>query len=103
MTPGARFCFDDDAVEDALAGMGEHQIRRMPVLDRRGTLIGILSLSDALPDAPQTLAAEALEEISAPGGEHSQADDEDPHGVVAPTTEAEGVPGVLHFTDDEPS
>ena len=45
----------------------------------------------------------ALEEISAPGGAHSQSDDDDPHGVVAPTTEAEGVPGVLHFTDDEPS
>ena len=103
MTPGARYCFEDDLVEDALAGMGDHQIRRMPVLGRTGTLVGILSLGDAVPDASRPTAADALEDISAPGGEHSQADDADPHGVVAPTTEADGVPGVLHFTDDEPS
>ena len=103
MTPGARYCFEDDALEEVLAGMGEHQVRRMPVLDRSGTLVGILSLGDAVPDASRPAAADAIEDISAPGGEHSQADDDDPHGVVAPTTESDGVPGVLHFTDDEPS
>jgi CBS domain-containing protein len=103
MTPGARYCFEDDEVEAALAGMGEHQIRRMPVLDRTSTLVGILSLSDAVPEASRPVAADAIEGISAPGGEHSQADVDDPHGMVAPTTEADGVPGVLHFTDDEPS
>lgn len=76
---------------------------RACALDRGGALVGILSLGDAAPDAPQPVAAEALADISAPGGAHSQADEDDPHGVVAPTTEAEGVPGVLHFTDDEPS
>jgi len=103
MTPGARYCHEDDTLEDALGGMGGHQIRRMPVLDRAGRLVGILSLGDAAPGADRPAAAEALEDISAPGGEHSQTDAADPHGVVAPTTEADGVPGVLHFTDDEPS
>lgn len=103
MTPGVRYCYEDDRLEDALAGMGELQVRRMPVLDRAGSLVGILSLSDAAlsGDAPE--AVEALEGISTPGGEHSQSDEADPSAMVAPTGEIDGVPGVLHFTDDEPS
>ena len=102
MTHGVRYCHDDDEVDAALAGMGDHQVRRMPVLDERGRLVGILSLGDAALSSGSGDAAGALESISEPGGEHSQADEADPYSPVAPTTEADGVPGVLHFTDDEP-
>lgn len=102
MSPGARYCFEDDVLEAAVAGMGDHQIRRMPVLSNAGELVGMLSLSDAALAGDVPEAAEALEGISEPGGEHSQTDAADPAASVAPTTEAEGVPGVRHFTDDEP-
>ena len=103
MTPEARYCFDDDALADAVAGMGELQVRRMPVLNRTtGDLVGILSLADAamMVDRPQT--GEALEAISEPGGNHSQADDADPAAPVALTGADEGSIGIRHFTDDEP-
>jgi CBS domain-containing protein len=35
-----------DPIQNALAIMHERQVRRMPVVDGRGTLVGILSLAD---------------------------------------------------------
>lgn len=43
-----RVCSPDDDVETALATMQHAQVRRLPVVDRDGTLRGILSISDAL-------------------------------------------------------
>ncbi|MGH6925862.1 MAG: CBS domain-containing protein [Propylenella sp.] len=39
-------CKEDDSVEEVLAQMRERQIRRMPVLDETGKLVGIVALSD---------------------------------------------------------
>lgn len=39
-------CRPDDSVEDAEHLMGEKQIRRLPVLDNAGQLVGMLSLGD---------------------------------------------------------
>jgi CBS domain-containing protein len=39
-------CFEDQSVEEAAALMAEHGFRRLPVLDRRESLVGIVSLSD---------------------------------------------------------
>jgi len=39
-------CFAEDTLEHAEQLMIEHQIRRIPVLDAEGRLLGILSLSD---------------------------------------------------------
>jgi CBS domain-containing protein len=41
-------CLADDTVLDALAVMKEHRVRRLPVVDAAGCLIGMLSWSDAL-------------------------------------------------------
>lgn len=110
MSPDARFCFVDDWLEDVLAGMARLQIRRMPVLDRDERLVGIISLSDAGGEAEPAATGEALLDITEPGGEHSQADENDPHNPSAPAaimTDAEIPPelspGPTHFTDDEPS
>lgn len=43
-----RVCSPDDDVEAALATMRYAQIRRLPVVDRDGSLCGILSICDAL-------------------------------------------------------
>jgi CBS domain-containing protein len=110
MSPQPRFCYTDDEVEAVLAGLAERQIRRMPVLDRSHRLVGIVSLSDLVLDAPPRAASEALIDITEPGGEHSQADDSDPHAVVAPVIPPEptdepvdAVLGPIHFSDDEPT
>jgi len=39
-------CHDDDAIEAAERAMREHQIRRLPVIDEGGRILGILSLND---------------------------------------------------------
>jgi CBS domain-containing protein len=110
MSPGPRFCYDDDEIDAVLAGMGGLQVRRMPVLDRAHRLVGIVSLSDLALDTPSKAAGETLIDISEPGGAHSQADDADPHAIVAPTIDPESgdrpsdlVLGPVHFSDDEPT
>jgi len=46
-------CSPDDTPEDAEHVMREHQVRRVPVTDAEGKLLGILSLSDLAREAVQ--------------------------------------------------
>jgi len=55
----------DASVLDALRLMEQRQLRRLPVLDPGGRLVGIVSLGD-LAAAGTPEAAEALEDISTP-------------------------------------
>jgi|GEM_PF-428169 len=64
-------CAPGDAVEDALKTMKRHQIRRLPVVNKEGVLVGILSLADLISgvgkgkDAvPRKKLLAALKEIS---------------------------------------
>jgi CBS domain-containing protein len=52
-------------LQDALQVMQQLQVRRLPVLDAEGLLVGIISLGD-LAAAGTSAAAEALENISVP-------------------------------------
>jgi CBS domain-containing protein len=62
----------DDDVEDAASRMSEAQVRRLPVLDDQERLCGIVSLGDLSQQADEDCAAEALEGVSQPGGQHRQ-------------------------------
>jgi CBS domain-containing protein len=44
-------CHAGDSADEVAAIMNRRQIRRMPVLDRRGRLIGLVSLADILAGA----------------------------------------------------
>ena len=44
MTRELKYCFEDDDHERVQQNLGEHPVRRLPVLDREGRLVGILSL-----------------------------------------------------------
>ena len=46
MTPQAWCCQDSDGVEVAERIMAEHRVRRLPVVDDDGKLVGILSIDD---------------------------------------------------------
>ncbi|HKY05554.1 MAG TPA: CBS domain-containing protein, partial [Blastocatellia bacterium] len=60
-------CWADDSLITVINRMGEHQIRRMPVVDTNGRLRGIIAIADiALEAEDDREVAEALEEISRP-------------------------------------
>jgi CBS domain-containing protein len=46
MTPSPVTCRSDEDVFLVMKRMGEHQVRRLPVVDPGGALVGMISLSD---------------------------------------------------------
>ncbi len=60
-------CHEDDDVRDAARLMKEKQVRRLPVLNRAGDLVGIVALADLATEAgEQGQPGEVLEEVSRP-------------------------------------
>jgi CBS-domain-containing membrane protein len=52
--------------------MATEQLRRIPIVDERGQLIGIVSQADVVRKAREAdKAHETVERISEPGGRHS--------------------------------
>ena len=67
MTRTVETCRPDDDVDDALAQMGDAQVRRLPVVDNYGSVIGVLSIGDVARTEPDDDdVAEALGEICTP-------------------------------------
>jgi CBS domain-containing protein len=58
-------CREDDDLSSAIAAMEEYQIRRVPVIDSGGCLVGIVSQADVATGFQVTLkCAEIVEETS---------------------------------------
>ena len=75
MSAEVKYCFADEDIEEVARNMADVKLRRLPVLNEKKRLIGIVSLADiALAEGPDP-AGEALCGISEPGGEHSQSRD----------------------------
>jgi CBS domain-containing protein len=73
MTKEVLYCFEDEDHDDVATNMAEVKVRRLPVLDAKKRLVGIISLGDlAMSNGPQASGV-ALCGISRPGGDHSQA------------------------------
>jgi CBS domain-containing protein len=67
MSEGITWAWEDNSVEEALVLMSEHQVRRLPVVDRNKRLTGIVALGDfAVEPSEVRPAAEALSAISKP-------------------------------------
>jgi CBS domain-containing protein len=76
MSPGVKYCFEDEDTVHVARNMAEIKVRRLPVLNRKKKLVGIVSLADiALTEGPQGVG-DALCGICEPGGQHSQSIDE---------------------------
>ena len=53
--------------------MGREQVRRIPIVDERGSLVGMVSQADVVLEAKSDRKAEEMvENISKPFGKHSQ-------------------------------
>ena len=46
MTDRVLYCFEDEDVDKAAESMSREQIRRLPIVDRRKRLVGVVSLGD---------------------------------------------------------
>lgn len=66
MSAPVRVCREDDPLDQVTAMMGSVQLRRVPVLDDGGQLVGILSLGDVAAKGSAGQASEALTDISEP-------------------------------------
>ena len=67
MSEGVSSVNESDTVEQAVKLMSEHQVRRLPVVDKDKRLVGIVALGDlAVKDSESRPAAQALAEISKP-------------------------------------
>jgi CBS domain-containing protein len=67
MSDGIRWAYEDDPVERAVELMSEHQVRRLPIVNREKRLVGIVALGDlAVKEKNAKPAAKALTEISEP-------------------------------------
>ena len=71
MSGGVKTASPDDSVESVMALMGREQVRRIPVVDERGSLVGVVSQADLARKANDTARVEkTVEQISQPGGSH---------------------------------
>ena len=67
MSTGICWAYEDDTVQEAAKLMSEHQVRRLPIVDRNKRLVGIVALGDFAVDHSEIKpAAEALAKISEP-------------------------------------
>lgn len=65
MTRGIQTCSTGDDAASALESMSLHQVRRLPVVEEGGKLVGMVSLCDLARNSASSMeAAEALSEIS---------------------------------------
>lgn len=67
MTRNPVTCSPDDKLNDALMSMSQYQLRRMPVVDASGQIVGIIAQADvALRTDNEYKTGQLVEEISKP-------------------------------------
>ena len=65
MTEGIIFCLDKQELDDAARIMEMKQVRRLPVINGKKRMIGMLSLGDVYNAAPRHLGGEVMHAVSA--------------------------------------
>jgi CBS domain-containing protein len=67
MSSGMYYCFQDQSVEEVLENMGDVQLRRLAVVDRDKSLVGMVSIGDLAKAGPAGKTAKALSGITREG------------------------------------
>jgi CBS domain-containing protein len=66
-------CRPDEDLERVMDTMAREQVRRIPIVDERGSLVGIVAQADVVRKArDDDKAEETVERISRPGGPHTR-------------------------------
>ena len=64
---------EDSSVDDVMKLMGSEQVRRIPIVDERGGLVGVVSQADIVLEGSSDRKAErTVEQISKPTEKHAQ-------------------------------
>jgi CBS domain-containing protein len=64
MTEMVIFCKTHESVDDAVHLMEQKKVRRLPVLDDKDNLVGMLSMGDVAHAAPRSLSGELLHAVA---------------------------------------
>jgi CBS domain-containing protein len=73
MSADLHTCRQEEDLDNVMDTMATEQVRRIPIVDERGALVGIVSQADVVRKAANDKKAErTVEKISQPGGKHSQ-------------------------------
>ena len=68
MTTGIIYCRDNEDVDDAIRIMESMQIRRLPVINDKKRMVGMLSLGDISHRVSREMSGEVLQAVSAHHG-----------------------------------
>ena len=65
MSKGVFFCTDTEEVEDALRIMEKNQVRRLPVINSKKRMVGMLSIGDISHATSHEMSGEVIAAVSA--------------------------------------
>lgn len=69
MSPEVVWCFDDASTEEVAAKMADHQVRRIPVVNRQKKLVGVVAMADlATSQQDPDTKADTIEGVSEDSG-----------------------------------
>ena len=71
MTAGILYCLDKQELDDAARVMEMKRVRRLPVINGKKRMVGMLSLGDVYSAAPRTVREETMQAVSAHHGKGS--------------------------------
>lgn len=72
MSDEVEYCYEDEEVEHVAELMADQQLHRLPVMDRRQHLVGIISVGDLAERQSPDMAGHAMAGIARDTGRHSQ-------------------------------
>lgn len=58
------YCREDDGVEEAVRKMGQHQVRRLPVINSDKQFVGVVSIGDIAQHLDKDTAGRVLAEVT---------------------------------------
>ena len=67
MSANPKTCRPDDNVKDVLQAMSDSQVRRIPIVDDGGSVVGIVSQADVVLETDGRRVEKTIEKISQPG------------------------------------
>jgi predicted transcriptional regulator len=104
MTTAVVACQVEDLVERAIQLMGEHRIRRLPIVDPNGCCVGIISQADLLSRAADNIEAivTVLQQVSIPHRKKEEAVETASTAEPPADEKAEDKPAVAEKTEDKP-